>query len=113
MASPQVAFRAPEALVALIDEAAERAGRSRSEEILATLGARYLGEEAPAQVAPRQAKAPKPTPAPAQVPGVTTAAKLSARGVSMGEAMKRAGIAEYDPSAKRPQYVKGAPKGRR
>lgn len=116
MATPRLEVRTPQALQDLIRKAAEANGRSFAEEVNATLGERYMGEEAPAQVAPRAAKAPKPQVAPAQVPGVTTGAQLSERGVSMSAAMRNAGIAEYDPSAKRPQYVKGsagAGKGRR
>jgi hypothetical protein len=114
MAAPQVTFRVPEPMLAVIDAAAEKAGRSRTAEMLATLGERYMGaaDDAPAQVAPRAKKAPKvPTADPATVPGVIKASELSERGVSMKAAMQRAGIAEYDLSAKRPQYVRRPAKG--
>jgi hypothetical protein len=106
MASPTVTIRVPAALLEAIDKRAERAGRSRSEEMLATLGERYLGADSEPAPAPRSApRAPAP---PAQV---TRASELPAvvsdRGVNMRAAMERAGIAEFDPSQKRPTYQKG------
>jgi hypothetical protein len=115
MATPKLEVRTPEPIQAAIRAAAEANGRSFADEVNATLGAKYIGAEddAPAQVAPRAKKAPKaPTADPATVPGVIKASELSERGVSMKAAMERAGIAEYDPSAKRPQYERRPAKGK-
>lgn len=112
MASLQITFRAPDALHAAIDKAAEANGRTRSEELIATLEERYL---APAEEAPARLAQAKPRRAPAALPPVVRAsdlAKVSAGGASMKLAMDRAGVAQYDPSAKRPQYVKGQGKAK-
>jgi hypothetical protein len=114
MATPKLEVRTPEPIQAAIRAAAEANGRSFADEVNATLGAKYIGAEddAPAQIAPRKAAQAKPRPAPADVPGVIKASELSERGVSMKAAMERAGIAEYDPSAKRPQYERRPAKGK-
>lgn len=117
MATPKMEIRTPEPIQTAIKLAAERNGRSFAQEVNATLGEKYLGDadDAPAQVAPRQPGSAKPRPAPANVPGVVKAsdlAKVEAGGASMGLAMDRAGIAQWDPSAKRPQYVRGQGKAK-
>lgn len=109
MASPKLELRAPQALLEAIDAAAERNGRTRSAEALATLGERYLGDGGGDSV-PRQPAAPRSPSPPAQVRRASElqpAPVYSERGASMGAAMKAAGIAEYDPSVKRAPYQKG------
>lgn len=117
MAAPVKNIRFPEPLIAAIETAAARHERTFSAEVLATLAERYMGEDSAAPVAPKAQAKRKAAPGdPASVPGVVKASELSERGVSMRAAMERAGVAEYDPSAKRPQYQRKAPgagKGRR
>lgn len=68
MAEPQVTFRVPRALLALIDEAADKAGRNRTAEMLDTLHARYIGEDSEPERAPKAAPKPR-QPAPPIVTG--------------------------------------------
>lgn len=73
MAEPQITFRVPRALLALIEAEAERAKRSRTQIMLDVLADRFMGEDAPAD---RPVKRAKPAPKPA---APELAAKLSAK----------------------------------
>lgn len=118
MATSTRTIRAPDATWALLDARAEKDGVSANALAASLLQAALAdpaAEEPPARIAPRKAPASKPTPAPAAVPGVVKAsdlAKVETGGASMRLAMDRAGIAQYDPAAKRPQYVKGQGKAK-
>lgn len=77
MATPVTGVRIPAALAALIDAEAERSNRSRSQVILDTLAAQFIGEDSePARPGKRQPKTPS---APAQV---ITGAQLKERDLS-------------------------------
>lgn len=124
MASPQVTLRIPPALLALIDAECDRRGISRTDVILDAL-ADQLGKVQP-EPAPRspQPRTPPPGAKVASVPKPAAPERVQAAKVALakaeenalplaepkgrgGAAMEAAGVMQWDPSAKRPQYQKG------
>lgn len=94
MPSPKIEVRAPEALLAAIDAEAERNGRTRSAEVLATLARQYLEEAAPEPEPRTAAPRAERAKAAAQAAEAKTGVEVKV-GVSMGAAMERAGIATW------------------
>lgn len=77
MAKAVFSTRLPDALAALIDAEAERSGRTRTQVILDVLARQFIGDDS--APAPRDKRAPKAPPKPAQV---ITGAQLKERDLS-------------------------------